>query len=432
MNKLIIILITLVFLNNCSFNENSKIWNEKDKDLENKKNIKKVFSEENKITTEFNKDLKLKISFNNKNNKVAENQNNFGPQDYNDKLKKIGNFKFSKFGETDNFNYKPVFLSNGIIFFDRKGSILRYNKKQKIVWKKNHYSKAEKKLKPKLNFLLSNQNLIIADNISKFYSINISTGELNWVKNNDYPFNSEIKKFKDKFFVVDYNNMLKCYKIIDGSECWSLQTENSFTISETKNSLIIVDDKVIFSNTIGDITAVEIETGLIVWQLPTQSSDIINKTFDLKNSKLVSDGNSIFFSNNKYEFYSINIKTGTTNWINQIISNVTPKIVENLIFTISNEGYLFVIDKTKGDIIRITDLYEKYKHKKRRNIIPIGFAIGKKNIYLTNSDGRLIVASIDLGKINKLEKISGNSISEPFIFNNNLYIVRNGSIVQYN
>ena len=260
MNKLIIILITLVFLNNCSFNENSKIWNEKDKDLENKKNIKKVFSEENKITTEFNKDLKLKISFNNKNNKVAENQNNFGPQDYNGKLKKIGNFKFSKFGETDNFNYKPIFLSNGIIFFDRKGSILRYNKKQKIVWKKNHYSKAEKKLKPKLNFLLSNQNLIIADNISKFYSINISTGELNWVKNNDYPFNSEIKKFKDKFFVVDYNNMLKCYKIIDGSECWSLQTENSFTISETKNSLIIVDDKVIFSNTIGDITAVEIET----------------------------------------------------------------------------------------------------------------------------------------------------------------------------
>ena len=93
---------------------------------------------------------------------------------------------------------------------------------------------------------------------------------------------------------------------------------------------------------------------------------------------------------------------------------------------------MFVIDKTKGDIIRITDLYEKYKHKKRRNIIPIGFAIGKKNIYLTNSDGRLIVASIDLGKINKLEKISGNSISEPFIFNNNLYIVRNGSIVQYN
>ena len=67
MNKLIIILITLVFLNNCSFNENSKIWNEKDKNLENKKNIKKVFSEENKITTEFNKDLKLKLSLNNKN-----------------------------------------------------------------------------------------------------------------------------------------------------------------------------------------------------------------------------------------------------------------------------------------------------------------------------------------------------------------------------
>jgi outer membrane protein assembly factor BamB len=74
-----------------------------------------------------------------------------------------------------------------------------------------------------------------------------------------------------------------------------LPTENSFTISNSKFSLIIVDDMVIFSNSIGDITAVDIETGLIVWQLPTQSSNIINETYGFKISQLVSDGKSIFF-----------------------------------------------------------------------------------------------------------------------------------------
>ena len=95
---------------------------------------------------------------------------------------------------------------------------------------------------------------------------------------------------------------------------------------------------VIFSNSIGDITAVDIESGLIIWQLPTQSSSVINETYNFKTSKLVSDGNSIFISNNKNEFYSIDIKTGTANWISDIKSNITPVIIGNLIFTVSNEG----------------------------------------------------------------------------------------------
>ena len=143
--------------------------------------------------------------------------------------------------------------------------------------------------------------------------------------------------------MVDYKNTLRCYKIDDGSECWNLETENSFTISNSKFSLIIVDDMVIFSNSIGDITAADIETGLIAWQLPTQSSNIINETYSFKISQLVSDGKSIFFSNNKNEFYSVDLKTGVTNWINDINSNLTPIIIGNLVFTVSNNGYLYVI-----------------------------------------------------------------------------------------
>ena len=432
MNKLIFTFITLIFLNNCSFNENSRIWKDKENKLETDKKITKVFAEENISVSEFNKDLKLDLSSIKINNKKINNQNNVGLQNYKGELTKIGNFKFSKLDELNQLDFEPIFLKNGIIFFDKKGSIIRYDNNQKVIWKKNHYSKAEKKLKPKLNFLVDGQNLLVTDSIAKYYSMNISTGELNWSKNNDYPFNSNIKKHKDKIFVIDYKNTLRCFKIKDGSECWNLQTEDSFTISNIKYSLIILNDNVIFNNSIGDITAVDIETGLITWQLPTQSSSIINETYNFKTSKLVSDGNSVFFSNNKNQFYSIDLKTGTTNWINEVNSNVKPILVGNLIFTISNEGYFYLIDKNKGNIVRITDLFLNYKDKKRKNIYPIGFVIGDKNLFLTNSDGKMIIAGIEDGKIIKIEKVSGGLVSEPFIFNNNLYVVRNGSIVQYN
>ena len=431
MNKLIFNLILFVFLNNCSFNENSKIWQDKKKNLEKNENIIKVLTKEEKVVSEFNKGLKIDLSTI-KTSKLIENQNNFGSQNYKGQLIKSGNFKFSKLEEINQLDFKPIFLKNGIIFFDKKGSIIRFDKNQKVIWKKNYYSKSEKKLNPKLNFYLDNQNLLVADSIAKYYSININSGKLNWSKNNAYPFNSNIKRFKNKIFIVDYKNTLRCYKIKDGSECWNLQTEESFTISNIKFSLIISNDNIIFSNSIGDITAVDIETGLISWQLPTQNSSITNETYKFKISKLVSDGKSIFFSNNKNEFYSIDLKTGATNWINEINSNIKPILVGNIIFSISNEGYLYLIDKNKGNILRITDLFVNYKDKKRKNINPIGFAIGDKNLFLTNSDGNMIVAGIEDGNIIKIEKISGGVVSEPFIFNNSLYVVRNGSILQFN
>ena len=432
MNRIIILIIALTFLNQCSLNENSRIWKDKEKKLEAQKNIKKVFLEDKKITTEFNQEFKLDLSLIKFNNKITDNENNYGSQNYKGLIDKIGNYKFSKFEDINQLNFKPIFLEDGLIFFDKKGSIIRYNDKTKVLWKKNHYSKPEKKLKPKLDFIQDGENLLITDSIAKYYSVNINSGELNWSKNNIYPFNSDIKKHKNKIFVIDYKNTLRCYNISDGNECWNLKTEDSFTISNSKFSLIVINDKVIFSNSIGDITAVDIETGVIIWQLPTQSSSIINETYNFKISKLVSDGNSIIFSNNKNEFHSIDVKTGTINWINEINSNITPIITGNLIFTVSNEGYLIVIEKNKGNIIRVTDLFNNYKLKKRKNIKPVGFAIGNTNLYLTNSDGKMIVVDLSLGDIKKIEKISGDFISIPFIFNQNLFVIRNGSIIQFN
>ena len=430
MNKLIYILIISFFLSSCSLKDKSILW--KNKEPETKPNIKKVFSQKKRTVTEFNKNFNLGISNIKLNKKVFNNNNNHGSQEYKGELKETAKYKFSKLDQLNSMDHNPIFLNDGIIFFDKKGSIIRYNKKNKILWKVNHYTKAEKKLNPKLNFVTDGENLLIADSISKYYSINLKTGELNWKKNNKYPFNSEIKKNRDKIFVIDYKNTLRCFKINNGSECWNLQTEDSFTLSGIKYSLIISNGMVVFSNSIGDITAVDEQTGLILWQLPTQSSNIVNETYNFKNSKLVFDGNSIYFSNNKNEFYSIDAKTGTTNWTNEINSTITPIIINNLIFTVSEEGYLYVIEKNEGNIIRISNLLTNYKEKIRKNLKPIGFAIGNLNLYLTNSNGDIIVADLNLGSILNKKKIGNNLISRPFIYNNSLFVVRNGSIIKYN
>ena len=431
MIRLLLLIFTLFFLSNCSLKEGSGLWNKKEK-IEDQKKVKKLFSKEKKKITEFNPELKLDTSEIIFNVDINENQNNSGAESYKGLNEKINTFKFSTIKDTNQLNYKPIFLDDGLIFFDNKGTIIRYDANGKVIWKKNIYSKPEKKLNPKLFFALDGENLLVADNLAKYYSININYGELNWSMNNMYPFNSEIKITENMLFAVDYKNTLRSFNISDGSELWNFQTENSFAISDTINSLIVIDNLVIFSDSIGDITAVDIENGLITWQLPTQSTNIINESYKFRNSKLVSDKKSIIFSNNKDEFYSIDIKTGVANWINEVNSSVTPILIGNLIFTVSNEGYLFVIEKNNGNIIRITDLYKNYKEKKRADIKPIGFVIGNRNLYLTNSDGQMLVIDLVTGKSIYNIKVAKSFVSEPFISNENLFVIRKGSIIQYN
>ena len=97
-------------------------------------------------------------------------------------------------------------------------------------------------------------------------------------------------------------------------------------------------------------------------------------------------------------------------WTNKVNSILSPVIVGDYIFTISNEGYLFTIQKNSGNIIKINDIYKFYKNKKRKNIRPIGFVIGNNNIYLTNNDGKIIVIELITGNIINIQHISTKPI----------------------
>ena len=49
MTRVIILILSLFLLNHCSFNENSRIWKDKEKNLESKKILKKFFQKKKRF-----------------------------------------------------------------------------------------------------------------------------------------------------------------------------------------------------------------------------------------------------------------------------------------------------------------------------------------------------------------------------------------------
>ena len=141
---------------------------------------------------------------------------------------------------------------------------------------------------------------------------------------------------------------------------------------------------------------------------------------------------AIIFSNNKNKLYSIDKNTGFLNWVQNINSDIKPVIISDTIFTISNEGFLFIVEIKTGNIIKSKDLFGKYKNKKRDKIKPIGMIIGLDNIYTTLSNGKLLILKIVDSSTLKEIKIDSKKISKPFVFSKKLFVAKDDSIVELN
>ncbi len=421
MSKRFLYILIFILITSCSLSKKNNEINDGSID---------IFEKIEPIKKELNSDLKIKtlIKFKKKpfqNNKTNSN----GNINFDTNFTKISNYKFSKIKKFE-FYQPELFFTNSdeIIFFNGKGTIFKLNQNLKEIWKINNYNKKEKKLNPILYFAQIDNKLIVNDNLSKIYSVDLNTGKILWSRYSNSSFNSNIKVFKDKFYTIDFDNVLRAISSKNGNELWNFQTENSFIKSEKKLSIVIKDEIIFFVNNLGDVTALDVNNGSLFWQTPTQTNTIYQNAFSLENSDLVFENNTIYFSNNKNEFFSIDARTGAVKWAQSINSSLRPTIIENLIFTVSNEGYLFIIDDPTGNIIRITDVLKNFKNK--LEIKPIGFIHAKNKIYVSLSNGRLVTINSSTGIHENVTKINNSKISRPYVLNNSMYLIKDNALAK--
>ena len=202
MNKIFYLLIFSIFLSSCSLNKNSKFWTtDIIKELETKK-FQKIFADQEALKEELNVNVSLNLK-----SKITKDElpkqlsNNEGQTSFNGSLKKSSKYKFSKIKNFYQFEPEISFNKDNLIFFDNKGSILQFDNRSRLLWKKNYYTKPEKKLNPILQFANNNTYLVVADSIAKYYMLDLRNGNLIWSKNSSAPFNSQLKIESRHFFI---------------------------------------------------------------------------------------------------------------------------------------------------------------------------------------------------------------------------------------
>lgn len=433
-----IIFINIVFLMGCSLDKKTGIWTGY-KNLESEENVLiKITKDKNIIKNEFNPNLRITLKEKAKINQQwlssdLNNQNATSHLSLDNDIRKIGKFKFKRTVRRRAKEPDVLISKDFIIFYDNNGSFFKFDQNSKLKWKKKVYTKKERDQVFNTSMVIANKKIFVADNLGKYFALDLETGEIIWQKSHRVPFNSQIKTKDNKVYIIDTDNTLLCISFKDGSIIWDLKTENALIKTLKKLSFVMDANFIYFVNSLGDITKADLKTGDLIWQMPTQNTILKNETNFLKTSDIILNKDSLYLSNNNTSFYSLDKKTGLIRWIQGINSSYRPIIIDDLIFTISDDGYLVVMDSNKGNVLRINYLFNRLRKKARRYVSVVGFVIASNKVYVTTNIGKLFIYDLSTLEINDIYRIErGAEISEPFVNNNKLYIFKSNAIVVLN
>ena len=435
--KLLILFLVFSLLNHCSFDTKTGIWGDGKKEKKRiaklEKQQKTVLKVEKIYSSDrfFNKEILLEkeIKLSKVKNNLSWIMSNLNYKNFTGNLyltgidniylkKKVGKDKFSNYQ-----NVTPLLvLKNNIIFSDDNGTIFKINDLGKIIWKKNVYTKAYKRVYKNLNISIYENNIYVADNIGFVYSVSLDNGNLLWIKNHEIPIKSDIKVFNSKIFLINQDNKIFCLNAKDGSLIWNILSISSFIKSQNLLSLAITQDgHLIAITSSADIFKIKADSGDVIWSRNTADSLYANATDFFTSSGITINNDNIVFSSGS-NIYSLKLSTGETNWKQEVSSTSTPIISDQNVFIVSDHGYFIILDANTGEIISSSNILKVLKRKKQETKIT-GFIMGSNKIYSMTLNGFLIVSSAVTGKPEYYKKIGGQNISPLIINDGKLYLL---------
>jgi len=456
MKRLLLIFIAIL-VTSCSFDNKTGIWKDASNTVADNKDYKtievsnsntryeKIFNQteifneekENLTLTNIKNDNPVKVT--NWLEQYAISTNNISNFSYNgkktllSKSSKLSKFSSSKSNSKKNF----VFYKGNLISYDHKGTIYIYslNLKKKI-FEYNFYKKKFKSFKKEIYLVVNKNILYVADNLGYLYAINLDDKFIIWAKNYGIPFRSNLKFSNNQVFLANQDNVIYSINANTGEKNWQFTTSLTFLKSDFKNNfaLDIINDKLFFINTSGELYSINYLNRQIDWILNFKNSSLAGETELFLGHPIVIKNNNIIISPGR-AVLSFDSQTGLKNWNFPVETVFKPIVTSNYTYIVSKNDLLICLDSTSGNVVWSKNIYSNTKKKIKKtfeSIIDFKIVNGEINIY--SSNGYLLSFNSSNGNLNHLNKISKKGISsEIFFLNENmLFVDNNNKLLKFN
>ena len=274
---------------------------------------------------------------------------------------------------------------------------------------------------------LDNERLYAITNSSQLVAINPENGEIIYSKYFNTPLKSGLQICDDKLY---FSNDIGEFFVIDaktGEKLFvhkTMEEPNSFVKGSTpmciNNNLVVA-----FQN--GEVHMLMRDMNTAIW---LEALHKINKT-SLNNmsdiiANPITDGNVVIVKGYNDNMKTFNLENGSTIWELPIGGITTPALSNKFMFDINNDNILNAIDITNGKTI-----WSKKIDIDDKKAIAFDPLLVNNQIILTFSNGEIIRINPYTGKEINREKLTSVIDTTPIIIEDKFIILSNANVIIY-
>ena len=318
-------------------------------------------------------------------------------------------------------------FENFIFFSDEKGRIYKFDlNSQKTIWELKIYDSSYNDYPKNIALFLNADVLYAADNLGFVYSIDTQTGKTIWQQNYGIPFSSHLNFHKGILYVVNQNSRLYAFNPSDGQKIWSFESLSGLIKPSRSSNISLYDNKLLFSNDVGDITAIDLDQQVIIWTKNILSQNSISNNLVFKISNILIDKKEVFVSSNSGDLFNFNVESGEIKWSQKLTSIQNHISTDKYLFVLTENGFVVAFNKTNGNILWSVNLSKLSKDSKIK-VDYYGLLLASNNLYATSSNGDIYKISALDGKYISHKKINSDLSRAPIVVDNKIFILNRSS-----
>jgi len=269
-------------------------------------------------------------------------------------------------------------------------------------------------------------NIFVASGLGKMLALDGATGELLWSRETRVPLNSAPTVDNGRVFVISDDNEIFALNSNTGDVLWSYQGIIETASMLTSPAPAVVDDVVVAPFSSGELIALRVQNGGVIWQDSLSSTARLTPLAslnDISGGPAVADG-YVIASAQSGVMSAFDLRTGQRVWSQPAGSLSIPLIVGDVVYTATTTGQVAAMSKLDGTVHWIQQL-ENFKNAKKRKerTVWTGPLLAGNRLVVASSRGDVTLLDPRAGTILKEMRVGGPVFVPPVIANETVYVL---------
>lgn len=265
-------------------------------------------------------------------------------------------------------------------------------------------------------------------------AIDQTSGAVLWTTPVDVPIHGAPTVSGSRVFVVDVENQMMAFDVATGRQDWSYRGIPEPARIMRASSPAVTGETVIAPFSSGEVIALRASTGQALWTQVlsrTSRTSALSELRDIAGRPVISRG-VVYAVGHSGVMSAMDVRSGQPKWQLPVAGVNAPLPVGDVVYVVSKNGELTVVNRDSGQVYWTRDLNEGRSRKEGgfmgffdRVVTPewSGPLLASNRLLLVNSDGELVALDPKTGAQTATLKLGGPAFIAPAAYNGAVYVL---------